>query len=150
MASSAAPDHKPHKPARPAAASVRFDVFCRFLENLSRTKKKQDKMETVWGFLRGYSGGDMWPVFRLLWPESDRHRGNYHMREVKLGKLTVQVLGWSHGTRLIITDRADHHLTDFHRFFEMRHHMYHHKHNVSYTDKNALYHTQICRTTDEM
>ncbi|CAD7952771.1 unnamed protein product [Amoebophrya sp. A25] len=73
--------------------NVRFDVFCRFLENLHRSRKKKDKLETLWGFLRPVSDGDLWPAFRLIFPHADRHRGNYEMKENKLGKLLAEVLG---------------------------------------------------------
>lgn len=72
---------------------IRFDVFCRFLENLNRTKKKKDKQDHIWGFLRPFSDQDLWPIFRLMWPASDRHRGNYEMKEKKLGILVAKVLG---------------------------------------------------------
>lgn len=74
-------------------AGVRFDVFCRFLENCARTKKKKDKLELLWGFLRPVSDGDLWPAFRLMFSDVDRHRGNYEMKENKLGKLMTEVLG---------------------------------------------------------
>ncbi|CAD7970039.1 unnamed protein product [Amoebophrya sp. A120] len=76
----------------PSIANVRFDVFCRFLENLHRSRKKKDKLETLWGFLRPVSDGDLWPGFRLMFPHADRHRGNYEMKENKLGKLVAEIL----------------------------------------------------------
>jgi len=40
------------------AEDVRFDVFCRFLENVNRTKRKKDKLDILWGFLRPISDSD--------------------------------------------------------------------------------------------
>eukprot|EP00452_MALV-II_sp_L67-6_P000102 gene102-186_t len=92
MASSSGSSAGPASATR-EVADVRFDVFCRFLENVVRAKKKKEKLDTLWGFLRPVADGDMWPAFRLLFPQVDRHRGNYEMKEAKLAAVMAQVLG---------------------------------------------------------
>lgn len=94
------------KKLRPSELS--FETVCNFLESISLDnmegwKNKFDRRrEHIEAFLNqciDRGSGEAFDVFRLVLPNLDTERGNYHIKEATLGRIFVKALGIGENTK---------------------------------------------------
>ena len=77
---------------------VTFGACCDFFEKVSEEPAKAKKVKKLAKFVSDCrresesSGGNLYPVARLLLPQLDRDRGVYGIKETMLAKLFVDML----------------------------------------------------------
>jgi DNA ligase-4 len=78
---------------------MNFGILCDFFDNVRHTKGTSEKTKltkTFIGALRDQQQ-DLFPVLRLIIPKLDRDRPSYRIKESKISKLLIKMLGLPHG-----------------------------------------------------
>ncbi|KAF9978589.1 DNA ligase (ATP), partial [Actinomortierella ambigua] len=83
----------------PQLPTRQFYKFCLLLESIDKKRKNINKGQQLGEFFKAWRAEaktSLYPVIRLLLPQLDRQRGNYSLKEQKLGAAYIEALGLPH------------------------------------------------------
>jgi DNA ligase-4 len=78
---------------------MNFGILCDFFDNVRHTKGTSEKTKLTKTFISALRDQqqDLFPVLRLIIPKLDRDRPSYRIKESKISKLLIKMLGLPHG-----------------------------------------------------
>ena len=85
-----------HLASRAVAQTMAFTDLCDRFEAIARTSERPVRMKVLERLWRSLAGGDFFPFMRLIVPQLDTQRATYGLRESKIARYYIDLLGLSH------------------------------------------------------